>query len=204
MVGAIELGPRWLEEVLAIISLKDEVDRVKTQRQQLNERLRRLGRAYVDGLVPDEEYKRQKQLIEMELESLVVPQANAAEEAGALICDLPGLWDGANLEERRRLLLTMLDAVYVDSQESRSIVAIRPKAAFRPIFQVATTKADSGVVLINEPPDCDPEAQPEPCLWWRRGRVHHYRNTYLTVLVMASRTLQSEGYWTLSKSTVAF
>ncbi len=186
VVGAIELGPRWLEEVLAIVSLKDEVERVKTQRQQLNERLRRLGRAYVDGLVPDEEYHRQKMLMEMELESLVVPQANAAEEAGALIRDMPKLWDGANLEERRRLLLTMLDAVYVDSQESRSIVAIRPKAPFRPIFQVATTKADSGVVLINESPDCDPEAQAEPCLWWRRGRVHLYRNTYLTILVLAS------------------
>ncbi len=193
MVGAIELGPRWLEEVLSIISLKDEVDRVKTQRQQLNERLRRLGRAYVDGLVPDEEYKRQKQLMEMELESLVVPQANAAEEAGALIRDLPGLWGGANLEERRKLLLTMLDAVYVDSKESRSIVAIRPKAPFRPIFQVATTKAESGVVLINEPPDCDPEAQAEPCLWWRRGRVELYRKQRLAVLVMVSMVQRTPG-----------
>jgi len=54
----------------------------------------------------------------MESESLVVPQANAAEEAGKLPNDLSELWAGANLEERSKLLLCMLDAVYVDAQNS--------------------------------------------------------------------------------------
>ena len=70
----------------------------------------------------------------MELESLVVPQASAAEEAGKLLMDLPRLWGSANGEERRKLLLTMLDAVYVDSRASHSIVALKPKTPFRPIF----------------------------------------------------------------------
>ena len=89
LVEAIELGPQWLEEVLAIISLKDEVERVKKERQAVQEKLRRMAKAYVDGLFPDEEYHRQKKLLEMELESLVVPAANAAEEAGKLIMNLP-------------------------------------------------------------------------------------------------------------------
>jgi hypothetical protein len=64
----------------------------------------------------------------------------------------------------------MLDAVYVDTVEERAIVAIQPKPAFRPLFEVATTREGSGVALINEtPPDLDgPEAS--PCSWWRRGR----------------------------------
>ena len=33
----------------------------------------------------------------MELESLVVPQVNAAKKAGNLINELPELWAGANL-----------------------------------------------------------------------------------------------------------
>ena len=82
--------------------------------------------------------------------------------------DLPGLWAGANLEERRKLLLAMLDAVYVDAKEEKRIVGIKPKPPFRPIFQVATTKEGSGVLLMKEPPDSRPEA---PCFWWRRGRV---------------------------------
>jgi hypothetical protein len=32
-----------------------------------------MAKAYIDGLSPDEEYKRQKRLLEMEFESLVVP-----------------------------------------------------------------------------------------------------------------------------------
>ncbi len=168
IVEAIELGPQWLEEVLAIISLKDEVERVKNQRQDVQEKLRRMARVYIDGVFPDEEYHRQKRLLEMELESLVVPQANAAEEAGKLLIDLPRLWAGANLEERRKLLLAMLDAVYVDAKEEKRIVGIKPKPPFRPIFRVATTKESSGVLLMKEPPASQPEA---PCFWWRRGRV---------------------------------
>ena len=151
MVGAIELGPRWLEEVLAIISLKDEVNRVKDQRGAVIEKQRRMGKAYVDGLFPDGEYQRQKKLLEMELESLVVPAANAAEEAGNLINNLKNLWAEASMEEQRKLLLTMLDAVYIDAKKTRSIVAIRPKPPFKPIFQVAVTKEGSDIRIINEP-----------------------------------------------------
>ena len=125
-----------------------------------------MAKAYVDGLFPDEEYHRQKKLLEMELESLVVPQANAAEEAGKLIMNLPRLWAEANLEERRKLLLTMLDAVYFDAKKTKSIVAVRPKPPFKPIFQVAATKEGSDIRIINEP-----LSKARPCFWWRRGRV---------------------------------
>jgi ethanolamine ammonia-lyase large subunit len=87
----------------------------------------------------------------MELESLVVPAANAAEEAGNLINNLKNLWAEASMEEQRKLLLTMLDAVYIDAKKTRSIVAIRPKPPFKPIFQVAVTKEGSDIRIINEP-----------------------------------------------------
>ena len=158
-----------MEEVLAVISLKDEVDRVKKEREAVQEKLRRMVKAYIEGVFPDEEYHRQKRLLEMELEALVVPQANAAEEAGKLILSIKELWAGANMEEHRKLLLTMLDAVYVDAREEKRIVAIKPKPPFRPVFQVATTREGSGIILLNEPPEESPEAQ--SCFWWRRGRV---------------------------------
>ena len=37
-----------------------------------------MAKAYIDGVFPDEEYHRQKKLLEMELETLVIPQANSA------------------------------------------------------------------------------------------------------------------------------
>jgi site-specific DNA recombinase len=110
-----------------------------------------MAKAYVAGLFPDEEFYRQKRLLEIELDSLVVPQANAAEEAGNLITNLPKLWAGANEQEKRKLLQTMLDAVYFEAKKTKSIVLIRPKPPFRPIFQVAVRKAGSDICIINEP-----------------------------------------------------
>ena len=38
-----------------------------------------------------------------------------------------------NLTERRKLLVTMLDAVYVELKDEKRIVAIKPEPAFRPL-----------------------------------------------------------------------
>ena len=58
-------------------------------------------------------------------------------EAGRLVQRLPELWAAANLSERRRLLLSVLDAVYVDAREARGVVSIRPKVAFGAVLQAA-------------------------------------------------------------------
>ena len=68
------------------------------------------------------------------------PDAEAAVAAGILLENLPALWEKAGPCERRRILLTILDAVYVDTVEERHIVAIRPRPAFRPLFELATTR----------------------------------------------------------------
>ena len=60
--------------------------------------------------------------------------------------DLPKLWAGANLGERRKLLLTVLDAVYVDTRNSRSIVQVKPKPAFQALLEVANVP-----LLANRP-----------------------------------------------------
>ena len=56
--------------------------------------------------------------------------------------------------------------------EENSVVAIRPKPAFHPIFEVAIARKGSGIALINQTPQTqdEPEAS-ESCSWWRRGRV---------------------------------
>ena len=137
----------------------------------MEERPRRLGKVYVEGMYSDPDYEREKKYIAMEMESLVVPEASAAVEAGRLIEDLPKLWDEASLPERRKLLLSMLDGVYFDTKGEKPLVAIKPKAAFMPVFQVAVTRQGSDVILMKEPPGDCREAHTTPCLWWRRGGV---------------------------------
>ena len=84
----------------------------------------------------------------MELEILVVPGAEAAEEAGRPVEHLHDLWREADLTERHRLQLPMLDVWYVDARESHSIVMIRPKAPFRAVFWTAVTREWSEVELM--------------------------------------------------------
>ena len=149
----------------------------------------------MDGVYDDDEYRRQKRKLEMELESLVAPEADAASEAGRLIEQLPELWSGANEGERRKLLLSMLAAIYVDAKDEKRIVAIKPKAPFKPVFQVATTREGSGVALVHDPdaesqiadqpPPGGQEADGISCSWWRRGRVELYREHGQTVLLAA-------------------
>ncbi len=124
----------------------------------------------------------------------MLPEADAATEAGKLISQLPRLWSGANLEERRKLLLTMLDAVYVDSK-ANVIVAIKPKAPFKPVFEVGTTREDSEVALVHDaeaepriadqPPPHGHGLEADSCSWWRRGRVELHLEHGVEVLLAA-------------------
>ena len=53
-------------------------------------------------------------------------------------------------EEPKRLLLTMLDAIYIDTR-NKLVVAVKPKPPFRPIFQVAASCKGSDICIIHEP-----------------------------------------------------
>lgn len=150
LVENIELGDQWLEEVLTIISVKDEAERINKKKLDIQQRLRRMGRTYIDGLFDDAEYSRQKRMLELELESLVIPEIHSAEQAGKLLQDFPTLWSLANLEEQRKLLVSMLDAVYIDTKNNL-IVAVKPKPPFKPVFQVAASRKGSDIRILNEP-----------------------------------------------------
>jgi len=175
IVQAIILPDAWMDRVLARIHLADEIKRIEEERRRVEQRLKRLGKAYVDGLYGDEDYKREKRFLEERAASLVIPGIDVAREAGKLLEDLPTLWQEANLSERHKLLHTTLDAVYVDTVEEKAIVALKPKPAFQALFQIATTLESSGVILYKEnPPDQFPSPEDNsPCFWWRRGRGGH-------------------------------
>ena len=173
IIESLILPKSWIELVLAQIQLADELKRVERERKRVEERTRRLREVYLEGDLPRDQYTNRKRNLENQLASLVIPDVDAAREAGKLLEQLPNLWQEADLAERRKLLTAMLDAVYVDTVEERAIVALKPKPAFRALFQIATTREGSGVILYKENPP-DTFSCPEddsPCSWWRRGRL---------------------------------
>ena len=173
IIESILLPKSYLDQVLEQIQLADEVKRVEGERKSVEERIRRLREVYLEGDLPRDQYTERKRSLETELASLIIPEVDAAREAGDLLEQLPTLWERADLLERRKLLTAMLEAVYIDTVEERAIVALKPKPAFRTLFQIATTREESGVILYKEnPPDQFPSPEDDsPCSWWRRGRV---------------------------------
>jgi len=168
------------DRVLAKIHLEEEVKRVGRDRKKVEKQLLKLGQVYLDDdLMEYDEYQRRKRKLEDRLASLVVPGVDSAKEAGKLLEALPSLWKKAGLTERHNILVTMLDAVYVDSKNKKRIVSIRPKPAFRPLFEVATMRKGSKVCLVTETTPEKEKASSSSedafsntlCWWWRRGRV---------------------------------
>ena len=86
-----EAPPTWRDRLLAKIHLAVEVNRIRQERLQAEQRLKRLGRAYVDCLYSDDDYKREKRSLEDPIAGLVVPRVDSAKEAGTLLEDLPSL-----------------------------------------------------------------------------------------------------------------
>ncbi len=116
----IVLRPSWKKQMLSRIASESEYVSVTRERQHVQERLRRLGKAFVDNLISDNEYEMEKRVLETKLSNLVVPEVEAAFDAASLIENLSQLWAKATAEERRKILLGMLDAVYLDMRQNMS------------------------------------------------------------------------------------
>jgi hypothetical protein len=95
------------------------------QREVIESKLRRLGKTFIDGLIEEGEYNVQRTLLQNALNSMIIPEDNAALKAGEQLENLGALWEVATLEEKHTLLSGMLEAVYVDLAVSRSIVGIQ-------------------------------------------------------------------------------
>ena len=149
MFSSIVLPDDWQRRVVAKIVHQDETARIIGERERVKEKLRRLGQAFVDGLFDEIEYHRQKKSLEWELESLLIPEVDAAKEAGRLLADMPRLWAGATLQERHQLLTTILDAVYIDMKGSKSIVSVKAKPVFQAVLGLATPNSYAGRVLAT-------------------------------------------------------
>ncbi len=150
IIKSLTLDPSWRRRIIEKLSGISEREDILKQRRQAEEKLRRLGRSYIDGVIDDGEYNVQRKLLQDVLDSLVVPEEDAAVRAGEFLEGLGMVWDKAILEERHKLLAGMLDAVYVDLGASRRIVGLQPKPVFYHLFDTLKQNPDSKVTIFRE------------------------------------------------------
>jgi len=129
IVHSLELQPDWKEKMagLAVASYEGP------NPEELREKRRRLGKAYADGAFTDQEYKVRLAEIDRQIEQTSVITPPAIEDAVKLFEDLPMLWNEATPEERRMLVKSLVELVYVDLQTKR-VTAVKPTPAFRALF----------------------------------------------------------------------
>lgn len=159
IVTSLRLKPDWRETIIERVVALSERERILSERRQTEERLKRLGRAYVDGLISERAYEAQRRQLRERLSMLIMPEVDVAVEAGALLEQIQELWREATTDERHDLLAGMVDAVYVD-MPSRRLVAITPKGPFREAF-----RSLEGDLLVP------PEGADHILLWWRRRGI---------------------------------
>ena len=115
----------------------------KTASQDLNEhrtvaeleaRLARAVKAWqVYGVMTEEQFRQEKAEVDARIaRARALPSPPTIRQVSARITDLVRAWDGANAEQRARLVAAVLTEVHV---EKGAIVAIMPRAALRPYFQ---------------------------------------------------------------------
>ena len=160
VVTSLRLEPNWRETIIQRVIALSERERVAGERRQAEGRLKRLGRAFIDGFISERAYEAERGQLEARLASLVTPEVDVAVEAGALLDQIQELWREATTDERHNLLVGMIDAVYVD-MSARKVVGITPKGPFKEAF-----RSLEGNLLVP------PEEADHVLLWWRRRGLH--------------------------------
>jgi hypothetical protein len=148
IVKSLVLMPSWKERIIEGLSTVSERESILSQRKQIEARLKRLSRTYIDGLIDEGDYNVQRKLLQDAFDSLVIPEEDAAINAGNLLENMGHLWEKATLAEKHRLLSIMLEAVYVDLAASRSIVGLQPKPAFYPLFRSLQNHEENQITVF--------------------------------------------------------
>jgi hypothetical protein len=143
IITSVQLRPEWGEEMasLTVITHEGPVPR------ELQEKRRRISRAYAEGAFSDAQYEARLAEIDAQLRLTIPTDLPTLEEAASLFENIPQLWKEATAEERRKLLSPLVERVYVDMGCSM-IGAIVPVPSFRRLLEGAMTRAESSAAML--------------------------------------------------------
>jgi site-specific DNA recombinase len=128
--------------------LEEEMEREK---ERLKLKKVRTIKLYKEGYIEEEEFQGEMAAVELALRKLAVPEVGGVSydeviEAGEHIVGMSALWEVATPEERREMVILLLEpgGLFYD-MEQKMIAAIKPRPAFLPILRMLC-----GVVEYDE------------------------------------------------------
>jgi DNA invertase Pin-like site-specific DNA recombinase len=131
----VRLPEAWQKDIERMIQDMDVVRKIENRRLEIEDELRRAGRAFADGAFSEDDYDRRRKKLISEKDSLVVPDGARAIEMGMQLETIGDFIDEATADEKYKILHILFDAVYYDFGQKR-LVGFKPHAEFVPIFRI--------------------------------------------------------------------
>ena len=138
----------WVDWIIENHVNKSDLAEGLKRREALAQKIDRARELYLEGDLSKERYDLIKSNADAEMDRIYIPELDDAKEAAKLLQDFNALWKGASTSSRNRLLLTILEAIYVDV-ERREIVGLRPRRAFLTLFE---TIVDNDALTLSSNP----------------------------------------------------
>jgi len=134
IITRLELPSDWRSRIEELVNAREEIRNIEQEQTRLQEKLRRLQSLYLEVLIGEEEFRRGKGELEADLANLEPPLVAKIEVTADQLKTVRIVWQGATKKERSEILATLSEAVYCDPA-TKSLVALKPKRAFVPLFR---------------------------------------------------------------------
>ena len=136
LLKGIRLPEAWQKDIERLLQDMDVVRQIENRRLEIEDELRRTGRAFADGAFDEDDYDRRRKKLFAERDSLVVPDGAKAIEMGMQLETIGDFMDDATDEEKYKIMHILFNAVYYDFGQKR-LVGFKPQSDFVPIFRLA-------------------------------------------------------------------
>ncbi len=156
MLKSLVLPDNWRDEILRQMLAEAQsqgilLESMEREKERLKLKRTRVLKQYREGYIDDEEFYGEMASVELALHQLQTPEVNGVRfddviSAGERIPGMAALWDEATPEERRDMVMLLLEpgGLYYDL-ELKTIAALKPRPAFLPVLRMLT-----GVVEYDE------------------------------------------------------
>ena len=156
----LTLPSDWQNRVLkAIQDRSGERMEIARAEARIERQLDRLKRLFVLDDMQKQEYLLERARLEAMAATLIPPAMPDLERGAELLSNSGTIWDAAQLRERKQIVRTLIEAIFLDCGVKGPIVAVQPKVEFAPLFSVV---ASGGAQTSSPPTDTTPRGESTP------------------------------------------
>ncbi|MFZ5915522.1 MAG: recombinase family protein [Chloroflexota bacterium] len=155
-LGRLQLPADWQARIMGQIEQRADALDIAREQARIEGQLERLKKLFVLGDMAEGEYRAERDRLKAQLATMTPPEPPDLAAAAALLADFGAIWDAATARERRCIVHTLLETVYLDAERG-PVVAVEPKAKFAQLFEVIEKADPVGSVMMSDS-ECAPVA----------------------------------------------